>query len=68
MYGREMYFDLDKAENELGFSPKWGNIKMFCQAYDWFVDNRVEIKAQKAGSHHRSFLKEGALKILKWLP
>jgi nucleoside-diphosphate-sugar epimerase len=68
MYGREMYFDISKAEKDLRYSPKWSNVQMFCQAYDWFVENRDKIKAQKVGSHHRSFLKEGALKVLKWLP
>ena len=32
------------------------------------IENREKIKVQKEGSHHRSFLKEGALKILKWIP
>jgi nucleoside-diphosphate-sugar epimerase len=68
MYGRAMYFDLSNAEKELGYKPKWGNIPMFCEAYDWFVQNREAIKKQKEGSHHRSLLKEGALKVLKWLP
>jgi len=68
MYGRSMYFDLTKPEEELGYTPKWSNFDMFREAYDWFVENRENIRRQKEASHHRSFLKEGALKILKWIP
>ena len=68
MYGRSMYFDISKAKNELGFNPKYSNIEMLVESYDWYVKNRdIILHENKDMSHHRSRLNEGVLKILKWI-
>lgn len=68
MYGRSMYFDISKAQNELGFSPKYSNIEMILESYDWYIRNRdIILNENKDLSHHRSRLSEGVLKILKWI-
>jgi nucleoside-diphosphate-sugar epimerase len=63
MYGRSMYFDVSRPKRELGWTPKYGNIEMFCETYDWYVANRAQILRQ-LGSRHRSPVKQGILKIV----
>lgn len=67
MYGREMFFDLTRPMKELGWQPRWGNIPMICQSYDWYLANKDAIAAEKNASAHRSPVKQGILKLLKWL-
>jgi len=68
MYGRSMYFDISKAKNELGFNPKYSNIEMLTESFDWYVKNRhIILNENKDISPHRSRLNEGVLKILKWM-
>ncbi len=50
MYGRDCYFDISIEKKELGWTPKWGNIEMFCQSYDWYCKNR-EVILKKKGLH-----------------
>ncbi len=66
MYGRDMYFDLTRARQELGWQPRWSNIEMFKQSYDWFLAHRHEITADGSVSAHRSAVKLGLLRLLKW--
>ncbi len=65
MYGRDMYFDLTPAKTQLGWQPKWGNVEMLCQSYDWYLEHRAEISASKGASAHRSPVKAGILGLLK---
>ena len=39
MYGRSLFFDINKAESELGFIPKYTTGEMFRESYDWFITN-----------------------------
>jgi len=64
MYGRSMYFDLARPEKELGWSARFSNVEMFCQAYDWYLANRDQVLKAGAGSHHRSAARQGILKIV----
>lgn len=67
MYGRSMYFDTTKAQTKLGWVPKYSNDEMFLQSYQWYVENRESVLAQReVSSPHRSALKEGILKIVPW--
>ena len=47
MYGRSLYFDIRKAEEELGFSPRYSTSEMFCESYDWFINNYETINKNK---------------------
>jgi len=65
MYGRSIYFDISKAKNELGFKPRYSNIEMLVESYDWYIRNRdIILGGNKNMSHHRSRLDEGVLKYL----
>lgn len=70
MYGRSCYFDISREKKELNWMPKYGNIEMFCESYDWYCKNRETLSTKKGGSIHRSPVKKGILhlvsKILGW--
>jgi nucleoside-diphosphate-sugar epimerase len=68
MYGRSLYFDISKAVSELDWSPKYSNVEMFCQSYEWYRHNRERVlKESLVTSHHRSGVKQGILRVLGWL-
>lgn len=68
MYGREMYFDLDRVRRELGWSPRYSNDEMIAESYDYYVAHRDEILARRGASHHRSAMRRGVLALLERLP
>lgn len=67
VYGEDVYFDVTDAREELGWRPRWGNVAMFTQSYDWYVANRARILAEKGRSPHRSAVKQGVLRLLRWI-
>jgi len=68
MYGRSLYFDITKAQTELGWKPRFSNNGMFVQSYDWYLQNREAILRSHGASHHRSAVKQGILSLVKhWL-
>jgi nucleoside-diphosphate-sugar epimerase len=67
MYGRAMYFDIRKAQAELGWKPRFSNEEMLVQSYDWYVENRALVESTPGASHHRSAVKQGILNLVRWL-
>jgi len=69
MYGRSMYFNISKAQRELGWQPAYSNDEMFVESYEWYLKNRGSTlkKAGGSASHHRSPVKAGALQVLRWI-
>lgn len=65
-YHKPCYFDISKPMNELGWEPKYSNVEMMTQAYDWFIENYDKVKEEKASSTHRSPVKQRILKFIKW--
>ena len=64
MYGESMYFDVAPARAALGWEPRYGNVEMMIEAYDWYVAHRDEILAAKSRSPHRSALNQGVLRLV----
>jgi nucleoside-diphosphate-sugar epimerase len=64
MYGREMYFDLERTRRELDWAPRFSNAEMFCESYDWYLRNRDEVLGRHHASHHRSPVKQGVLRAV----
>jgi hypothetical protein len=62
-----MYFDLARPKRELGWSPRWGNVEMLCQSYDWYLAHRAELSAAGGASPHRSAVREGLLSLVRRL-
>ena len=68
MYGRSLYFDVEKIQRELDWKPKYSNNEMFIESYDWYLNNSDKTTFHSNEmSHHRSAIKEGILKLVKWL-
>jgi nucleoside-diphosphate-sugar epimerase len=66
MYGRAMYFDLSRTKRELGWAPRFDNVEMFCESYDWYLRNRAAVLSRHGASHHRSPVKQGVLRAVGW--
>ncbi len=67
VYGKDGYFDLSKPQAELGWQPRWSNVDAFARAYDWYIAHREQVLADRGRSLHRSPVKEGILKLLRWI-
>lgn len=66
MYGRSMYFNIEKSKNELLWKPKYSNNAMFKESYDWYCLNRDKILSNdNYGSHHQTSVNQGILGIVK---
>lgn len=68
MYAREMWFDVSKAKEKLGWRSTRSNEEMFRESYDWYVAHRDEVLARTNASHHRSPVKQGVLRLLEYVP
>jgi len=64
MYGHSMYFDIERVQRELEWTPRYSNVDMFCQSYDWYLANRETVLSRPGGSHHRSAVKQGILALV----
>ncbi len=64
MYARELWFDTAAAQHELGWSARYSNQEMICEAYDWFLAHRADVGLE-GPSHHRSTVKQGVLRVGK---
>jgi len=67
MFGRSLYFDVFKAQTELGWRPRFSNNEMFVQSYDWYTRNREAVLISAGVSLHRSAVKQGVLALVKHL-
>lgn len=63
MYGRSMWFDISKAEKELGYAPKYSNTSMIIETYNWYLENKAELSKARQ-SHHKSPVKQQVLAFL----
>ena len=64
MYGRPLWFDITKAQRELDYQPRFSNIEMLCESYDWYLANRDEILRRRDSSPHSMAVKQGALSMV----
>ena len=63
MYARSMWFDVDHARDQLGWTPRYSTDEMLAESYDWFVANRSSTR--DGASPHRRTARAGALGVLK---
>ena len=66
MYGRSMYFDISKAQKELGYAPKYSNSQMIIDSYDWYQANKASL-GNSGTSHHKSPVKQQILALVPYL-
>ena len=65
MYGRSMWFALDKITQELGWRPRWSNDEMFIESYEWYLAHREDVLRTRGASHHRSPVRQGVLALVR---
>lgn len=68
MYSKSLYFNIRKAQKVLQWQPRYSNIEMICESYDWYVNHREEVLKRNQASAHRSAVKQGILKLVRFLP
>ncbi len=61
---KDSFVSIEKAEQKLGFKPKYSNKDALLRNFRWYVDNRKQFEAQ-SGVSHRVPWKQGALVLVK---
>lgn len=63
---KDSFVSIEKAQRELGFSPKYSNKDAFLRNFEWYKKHEKEFK-NKQGISHRVPWKQGILGIFKIL-
>lgn len=61
---KDSFVSIERAENKLGWKPKYSNKDALIRNYDWYVANLKNFES-KSGVTHRVPWSQGALKIAK---
>jgi nucleoside-diphosphate-sugar epimerase len=61
---KDSFVSIEKAEQILGFSPKYSNKEALVRNYQWYLDNLKNFK-HTSGISHRVPWKQGILKLIK---
>jgi nucleoside-diphosphate-sugar epimerase len=61
---KDSFVSIEKAENKLGYQPKFSNEDALVRNFQWYLDNIDKIKGQ-SGISHRVPWKQGILKLAK---
>lgn len=61
---KDSFVSIEKAERQLGFTPKYSNQDALLRNFKWYIENRKSFERQ-SGVSHRVPWKQGALGLLK---
>ena len=61
---KDSFVSIEKAERELGFSPKYSNQDALLKNFRWYLENREKFE-KASGVSHRVPWKQGAIGLLK---
>ncbi|MBN1634447.1 MAG: NAD(P)-dependent oxidoreductase [Ignavibacteria bacterium] len=61
---KDSFVSIEKAEQILGWQPKFSNKEALIRSYQWYLDNKHTIQ-QGTGITHRIAWKQGILKLFK---
>lgn len=61
---KDSFVSIEKAEQKLGFAPKFSNKDALIRNYEWYMDNLKNFEG-KSGVSHRVPWKQGILKLAK---
>ncbi len=61
---KDSFVSIDKAQRQLGFTPKYSNKDALLRNFQWYIDHRDSFAAQ-SGISHRVPWKQGALRLAK---
>lgn len=62
--GKESFVSIEKAEQILGFKPKYSNKEALVRNYQWYLENLAKFEGQ-SGVSHRVPWSQGVLKVAK---
>ena len=60
----DSFVSIEKAQNQLGWDPKYSNSQALIRSYQWYLDNKHTIQ-QGTGVTHRIAWKQGILSFFK---
>jgi nucleoside-diphosphate-sugar epimerase len=63
---KDSFVAIDKAERQLGFTPKYSNQDALLRNFEWYIAHRAQFE-RASGVSHRVPWKQGALGLLKRL-
>jgi nucleoside-diphosphate-sugar epimerase len=63
-YDWNFKYDLKNTFKKLEWRPKYSNVEMICEAYKWYLENKMNISDKN--SSHKSNVKQKFLKIIKF--
>lgn len=61
---KDSFVSIEKAEQQLGYKPKYSNKDALLRNFKWYIDNRKSFENQ-SGVSHRVPWKQGAIGLLK---
>jgi len=61
---KESFVSIEKAKNELGFSPRYSNKDALLRNYEWYCENLSRFE-NKSGTSHTVPWSQGSLKLAK---
>jgi UDP-glucose 4-epimerase len=67
MIAEDFIFDTTKIKEKLLWKPTLTNEEMLYKAYEYYHNNKDEIKIRHNVSAHKQAVKMGIIKLLKWL-
>jgi nucleoside-diphosphate-sugar epimerase len=62
---KDSFVSIEKAQNLLGYIPKFSNKQALVRNYEWYLANMEKFKGQ-SGVSHRVPWKQGILSVAKW--
>ena len=63
-YSKDFYFDISKAKKMLDWQPRYTNIEMLIESYQWYIQHLREAESN-VGTTHRKSVKQRLLKFLR---
>jgi nucleoside-diphosphate-sugar epimerase len=63
---KDSFVSIEKAEKQLGLTPKFSNKDALLRNFEWYIENRKQFEKQ-SGVSHRVPWKQGAIGLLKKL-
>lgn len=63
---QDSFVSIEKAEQKLGYQPKYSNKRALLRNFEWYLTNRHSFQAT-SGVSHRAPWKQGALSLVKRL-
>ena len=61
---KDSFVSIEKAEQQLGFRPKYSNKDALLRNFRWYIENRAQFE-NASGVSHRVPWKQGAVGLLK---